>query len=301
MSGEFSRVPPTACKTLEKAEYAPHKRPSKTSTLNTAAMETKRVESIPCKTSNWISHTPASHLTAFWKLALVAQMSLGVAAWAQWTQVNGSHQPPLMDRQKEIALALSACPAFVAGKAAVYALSESGYVKVRDSQNGFTAIVDHALPTSQEPQCMDAEGTRTTLPRMLIVAEMRAQGKSREEIERNVADAFAKGVFQPPARPGVDYMLSTQNGVPDENGVVAKPFPPHVMFYAPYLTNVEIGSDGKPGASPAFIVGEGTPHALIIVPVASHMASSHDTVLPLPTPSGTNLATPNSPHDEESK
>ena len=122
---------------------------------------------------------------------------------------------------------------------------------------------------------MDAEGTRTFLPRMLKVAELRAQGKSREEIERFVADAFAKGIFQPPARPGVDYMLSTQNGATDEKGNVVKPFPPHVMFYAPYMTNADIGSGGKPGGGPAFIVGEGTPHALIVVPLASHKDLDH--------------------------
>jgi hypothetical protein len=113
-----------------------------------------------------------------------------------------------MDRQKEIALALSACPLSVAEKAGVYVLERSGYVKVRDSQNGFTAIVQHALPISQDPQCMDAEGTRTFLPRYLKVAELRAEGKTPDEIKQFVADAFAKGIFQPPSRPGIDYMLS---------------------------------------------------------------------------------------------
>jgi hypothetical protein len=56
---------------------------------------------------------------------------------------------------------LSACPPSVASRAAVYILDKSGYVKTRDSQNGFTAIIQHALPTTREPQCMDAEGTRT--------------------------------------------------------------------------------------------------------------------------------------------
>ena len=122
---------------------------------------------------------------------------------------------------------------------------------------------------------MDAEGARTHLPRILKVAELRAQGKSREEIQRFVADAFAKGIFQPPSRPGVDYMLSTENLVPNEKGIVV-PFPPHMMFYAPYLTNSELGVDrtdlgpeGNPNAA-AFVAGEGTPHALIIVPVALH-------------------------------
>ena len=38
------------------------------------------------------------------------------------------------------------------------------------------------------------------------------------------------------------------------------------MFYAPNMTSADVGSDGSP-ASPVFIVGEKTPHALTIVPV----------------------------------
>jgi len=201
---------------------------------------------------------------------LAVQIALGAFAVAQSPQASTNQQTPLMDREKEIALALSSCPPSVATKAAVYVLEKSGYVKVRDSQNGFTAIVQHALPNSQDPQCMDAEGTRTFLPRYLTVAELRAQGKSREEINRCVADAFAKGIFQPPSRPGVDYMLSSENitVVDAEKGIVA-PFPPHVMFYCPFLTNADLGSDGSP-SGPAFVAGEGTPHALIIVPVGGH-------------------------------
>ena len=207
-------------------------------------------------------------------LGLVAQIFLSAPGLVQAQQAGGSQQTRLMEREKEIALALSACPAPVAGKAAVYVLESTGYVRVRDSQNGFTAIVQHSQPASQEPQCMDAEGTRTFLPRILKVAELRAQGKSAEEIKRFVADAFAKGVFQAPTRPGVDYMLSTENIVPlDAQGTIGH-FPPHVMFYAPYLTNADVGSDGNL-AGPAFVAGEGSPHALIIVPLGPHTGKDH--------------------------
>jgi hypothetical protein len=209
-------------------------------------------------------------------LSLVSQIAISPSAAAQSTQAAGNQQTPqFMDRQKEIALALSACPASIADKAAVYVLEGSGYVKVRESQNGFTAIVQHALPISQDPQCMDAEGTRTFLPRYLKVAELRAKGETPEEIKRFVADAFAKGIFQPPTRPGIDYMLSTENitVVDAEKGIVA-PYPPHVMFYGPYMTNADLGSDGNP-RGPAFVAGEGTPHALIIVPVAGHAGADH--------------------------
>jgi len=83
------------------------------------------------------------------------------------------------------------------------------------------------------------------------------------------------GIFQPPTRPGFDYMLSTENitVVDAEKGIVA-PYPPHVMFYGPYMTNADLGSDGNPHG-PAFVAGEGTPHALIIVSVAATAHSNH--------------------------
>ncbi len=234
------------------------------------AVETECGGSTYYKTLVRSGYAPVNGLIRICLLGLFVQIAVSASAAAQSTQAAGSQQPLLMDRQKEIALALSACPPSVASKAVVYVLDKSGYVKVRDSQNGFTAIVQHSLPTSQEPQCMDAEGTRTFLPRILKVAELRAQGKSPEEIKRFVADAFAKGVFRPPSRLGIDYMLSTENVVPiDEDKGIVAPFPPHVMFYGPYLTNADLGSDGNPGG-PAFVVNEGTPHALIIVPVATH-------------------------------
>jgi hypothetical protein len=207
-------------------------------------------------------------------VTLALHVGVSVATGAQSAAPGEGATPALLDRDKEIGLALSACPAAVAGKAAVYVLGKSGYVKVRDSQNGFTALVQHSMITSQEPQCMDSEGTRTFLPRMLKVAELRAQGKSAEEIQAIIAAAVAKGVLQPPTRPGIDYMLSTENRVPDEKGRVAA-FPPHVMFYAPYLTNADLGSGGQSAGGPAFVAGEGTPYALVIVTIGVHEGSTH--------------------------
>ncbi len=230
-----------------------------------------------------------SHFEHRLRLGLIA---FGLAAMAVSTAIGqqaapityaGSQMPPLMERQTEIALALSACPSSVAAKAAVYVLEKSGYVKVRDGENGFTAIVGHALPNSVDPQCMNAEGARSHLPPILKIAELRAQGKSAEEIKRTMAEAYAKGIFPLPTGLGVDYMLSTENLVPSFKGGVA-PYPPHVMFFAPGMTNAELGADvslgpsGNPSAA-AFVVNEGTPQAIIIVPVEVHAgpanASNH--------------------------
>jgi hypothetical protein len=124
---------------------------------------------------------------------------------------------------------------------------------------------------------MNAEATRTHLPVTLKLAELRAQGKSSEEIKRIMEESRAKGIF--PKQGGINYMLSTENLPPNFNGVPT-PYPPHVMFYVPGMTNAELGADitvgpdGNPSA-PAFIVNEGTPQATMIVPVEVHTDAAH--------------------------
>ena len=187
-------------------------------------------------------------------------------------------QPALMDREREVALALEAAPPAVAAKAGVYVLEKGGYVSARKSENGFVCVVEHTVPSAIEPQCLDPEGARTFLPRILMVATLRGQGKSEPEVRAAVKEAFASGKLEAPKRPGVDYMLSPHNVVAvDVEKGIAVPFPPHLMFYAPNMKNGDIGSDGTP-ASPVFVVNESTPHALMIVPVPTGpgaMAHSH--------------------------
>jgi hypothetical protein len=210
--------------------------------------------------------------------SLAVLLGLQDTATAQSRQAN-SGMPPPIDRQREIALALSACPSALASGAAVYVLDKTGYVKVRDSENGFTALIQHSTPAMNEPQCLDREGSSTYLQRYLKVAEWRSQRRTPQEIRKLLADALARGELTPPSRPGVIYMLSSINTVVDAKGGVA-PFPPHVMFFGTKLTNAdlgvgkEVGPDGQPVA-PAFVVGEGTPYALVIVPPGSHAGKSH--------------------------
>jgi hypothetical protein len=211
--------------------------------------------------------------------ALAANQALGQAGVPRPPSATGT--AAATNQETEIALALSACPPALAKDAGVYVLGKSGYVKVRDSRNGFTAIVEHSKPGSQEPQCIDAEGARSWLPRVLMVAQLRAAGKSREEIQHTVADAVEKGILKPPSRPGVIYMLSPQNRPPNFKGKVTA-FPPHVMFYAPNLANADIGvdnsklaPDGNP-EGPAFVILEKTPYALLIAaPMGSHEGMTH--------------------------
>jgi hypothetical protein len=208
----------------------------------------------------------------FWmsRIGLGCLIALSAAAQAPGT-------PPIMDREKEIALALSSCPATISSQAAVYVLEKAGYVKARDGKNGFTAIVQRVRPESLDPQCMDAEASRTFLPRMLKLAELRSQGKKPEEIRTLLSDAVALGILPVPAQPGIIYMLSSRNFNTNGKG---ETFPPHVMIYGTHMVNADLGVDGadlgldgNPKGA-AFVAGEGSPFSLLIVPVGSRGAGA---------------------------
>ena len=184
--------------------------------------------------------------------------------------------PHLLPRDKEIALALSAAPEHLRKDAGVYALDRNGFVKVRESRNGFTCIVNRDHPLNQKPVCFDAEGTATILPKILRIGELLMQGKSMSEINAEIAEGFRTGKYIAPRRAGVAYMLS--GDIRNFNPSTAKvdSFPPHVMFYAPYLTNADLGTTPEALAkdpSLPFVAYQG-PHGFIIV-VSSDMKSLH--------------------------
>lgn len=175
--------------------------------------------------------------------------------------------PELLPREKEIELALSAAPEHLRKGAAIYVLERTGFVKIRDSSNGFTCIVNRDHPLNQKPVCFDAEGTVAILPKILRVGELLMQGKPMSKIDAEIAEGFRTGKYISPRRPGVAYMLSgdIRNFNPRTGKVES--FPPHVMFYAPNLTNADLGTTPEALASDPslpFVAYQG-PHGFIIM------------------------------------
>jgi hypothetical protein len=160
----------------------------------------------------------------------------------------------------QIALAESAGPP-VSKDAAIYVIGPRGYTKVRDGRNGFTCLVSRERPDTLEPECFDATGTATVVPVRIFVEEQRAAGTSDTRIAALVEDGYKRGRFKAPTKPGLVYMLSPHNYVFDPERKAVIHFPGHLMFYAPYATQKDVGSG--PGAP--YIVAPGTPHALMIV------------------------------------
>ena len=193
-------------------------------------------------------------------------MTLVVCALAA-PDAHGAHAaslPEVLPRDEEMTLALSAAPEHLRAGAAVWVFERDGFVKARDSSNGFTCIVNRDHPLSRKPTCYDAEGTATILPKVLRFGELLARGTPLPKIQSEIEEGFRTGKYIAPRRPGVAYMLSNGNRDFDPRSGKVSSFPPHVMFYAPNLTNEDIGSKGDGRNGLPFIAYPG-PHAFIIM------------------------------------
>jgi hypothetical protein len=169
-----------------------------------------------------------------------------------------------LSREERIKLAESAAPPEIAGHATVFLLERTGYVRVREGTNGFSCFVDRQTPLNLEPTCFDAEGSATTLATRLYVEEQRAKGKSEEQIRAEIDDGYKNGKYKTPSKPGIVYMMSDKGYllVPGTNKLVA--IPPHLMFYAPYATDKDLGSPPAARNMPR-VIRPGQPDAYIIV------------------------------------
>lgn len=172
-----------------------------------------------------------------------------------------------MPREREIEVARSAAPKHLRDEAGVYVLEDGRYHLALPSRNGFHCLV-HRVSRIQAPECYDAEGSATTLKTVLREAALEIEGKTRAEVEDIVAGEYKSGALLAPRRAGIVYMLSTEFKQHDHDGKGAKTvFPPHLMFYAPNLTNRDIGALPEHHNSPSypFVLSAGKPYAYVIV------------------------------------
>lgn len=148
---------------------------------------------------------------------------------------------PRLDRNQEIAMALGAAPLELRADAGVYVLEGAGFVQVRAGRNGFNCLVERDINVIA-PVCYDAEGSRTTLQASLERARLMMSGVDGASLDRMIDAEYRAGRLHPPAKPGIAYMLSNDFvRIDPKTGEKKVLYPPHVMAYAPYLRNEDIG------------------------------------------------------------
>ena len=203
-----------------------------------------------------------------WSLALILTL-MSSSALPRATQAQ--RPSPLMDRDQEIAKALSSAPPEVRSRAGVYVLEGRGFVKARESQNGFNCIIERRS-SHISPMCYDAEGSRSTLQATLKRGELLMQGLDPSEIEKRIDEDYRTGRLHAPQKTGIVYMLATDEIWHDQSSNnVARHVYPHIMVYAPYLKNSDIAVAPEQVWRPdrVWVQYEGRPDAYLIFEVGS--------------------------------
>jgi hypothetical protein len=118
------------------------------------------------------------------------------------------------------------------------------------------------------PISFDAAGAKEQMRVFFDAAEMQAKGTPPGELKRIIKERYKTGYYKAPERAGISYMLSPILRTyynPEESDKVVTINHPHVMYYAPNVSNEDIGG-GKPGGMYPHIIMPG-PHGYIVQPL----------------------------------
>lgn len=194
-------------------------------------------------------------------LALIFCLLLSSTGRAQDRQpATGTGTIEPLPRDLEIQLALSALPPHLRDQATVYVLNPAkGFEVARTGTNGFSTLVartgDDAMRGSWPltaypddvlyPISWDQAGAKAQLRVFRDIAEMQANRTPPQEVKRIIQQRYKTNVYKAPERAGVSYMLSpilrTYTN-PEVDGTVATSNIPHVMHYAPNVSNEDVGA-----------------------------------------------------------
>ncbi len=176
--------------------------------------------------------------------------------------VSAENKIEPLPRDLEIQLALSALPQHLRDNATVYVLNpDKGFEIARSGTNGFHAFVARtgddtfrgSWPFTEYrddilyPISFDSAGVKAQMRVFFDAAEMQAKGTPPDELKKIIKERYKTGYYKAPERAGVSYMVSPILRTyvnPEERDDVRTANLPHVMYYAPYVSNEDMG--GKP-------------------------------------------------------
>jgi hypothetical protein len=177
----------------------------------------------------------------------VSLLGLGRAASSQATETTIEQMPVKLETQ----FALSALPRAMRDKAAVYLLDPAqGYQLSQQGTSGVTCLVQRTVWEMADfrndifiPLCYDAVGTKTYLKVIMDAATLRIQGMSAVALKAEIESRWRNKTYKLPEKAGVSYMVAPvfRTAGPPDMKIHTMPMP-HVMFYAPNITNQDLGA-----------------------------------------------------------
>src|SRR5688500_14785268 len=122
--------------------------------------------------------------------AMLAASLVSVSSVAAQTTARPVTTMTEIPKDREIELAMAAAPPEVARDASVYVWNSDGYELAKTGTNGFTCLVnrDSFLDGYEvlKPTCWDAHGGATIVPAIVAIEKLRADGKTRTEIIKEI-------------------------------------------------------------------------------------------------------------------
>ncbi|MEO6405494.1 MAG: hypothetical protein ABIY51_13575 [Ferruginibacter sp.] len=206
-------------------------------------------------------------------LLIFAILLLSIQSFAQKPADSILEKMPT-DLERDFAL--SSMPANVSRGATIYLLDpKKGYYISHQGTNGFICFVIRTELDRVEFRTdivtaisFDAEGAKTIFPVYADVAAMRASGKfTAHQIKDSLTERYKNGYYKVPARGGLSYMVAPlMRNYEGLSPNVSTFSVPHYMFYAPYITEADIGGNSQSGGPMIFGNGKG-PLGYLIIPV----------------------------------
>jgi hypothetical protein len=198
-------------------------------------------------------------------LAIITISLIGISASLSRSAPSSHDTPKVtktiesLPRDLEIQLALSALPPHLRDKATVYVLNPAkGFEVARNGTNGFHALVARTgddtfrgtWPLTEYrddilyPISFDEAGAKAQMRVFVDAAAMQAKGTPAQQLKQIIQRRYKTHFYKAPQRAGISYMLSPilrTYANPDANEDVLTVSIPHVMYFAPQVSNQDVG------------------------------------------------------------
>jgi hypothetical protein len=222
---------------------------------------------------------PQFRRTAVKLAAFAALSTLTLQVCTASDRIYAPYSEYEMPQQTEVSLARSAAPSSISEHATIEVLTPKGYEVAVKGTNGFICMVLRSWSAAPDPNdsryapirgpvCFDPIAARTVVPAEELKAKLGLADKSPEEIEHEVARQYGLGKLPKMEGAAFAYMWSASQNL----GRGAGAWHPHMMIYVPYYKNQWLGNNPVGNHSAPFVVGDGTPYCIVMIPVDDKLA-----------------------------
>ena len=184
-----------------------------------------------------------------------------IAATAVLAAAAGTAEAQTKSADQQIAAAVSPLPEGLRAGAEVRALIEGALVTVRDGSNEMICLADDPTREGFHAACYH----RFLEPFMARGRELRAEGKTRPEIDAMRLAEIEAGMLEMPSQPTALYSLSSDHEAWDAAAGMPIDASGLYVIYLPYATPESSGISVQPARDRPWLMYPGKPWAHVMI------------------------------------